>query len=277
MPALSPRHEARLALLRLVLRNGLRADEQTSIHRRPLHRALSERQVYAQDADALHAILSVVSAQGPAEVEDSRIEEDVPTLRLGSGGGLLEPLPLVYEATWRRMRGGGFRVQGLGFRRDKTRAFYFDASAGEQVMPDFMRIEDLQVYQKLCDLHLDVCDLTKCWPSEERFELGSQARRASNSAGAQLAEKHSDRHVRNKIEGVNRSRGEALETVHHLFMAQRKKYLSPEVFEAFRERYHECVRMLNGLERKLEMQLPAESRRFPSIINAEPKNLNPDP
>ena len=59
-----------------------------------------------------------------------------------------------------------------------------------------MRIEDLKVYQKLCRLHIDVCDLTHAWPSEERYELGGQARRASNSAPAQLAEKNSDRHVR---------------------------------------------------------------------------------
>jgi four helix bundle protein len=137
-------------------------------------------------------------------------------------------------------------------------------------MPEFMRIEDLQVYRKLCDLHLDICDLAKTWPPEERFELASQARRSSNSAPAQLAEKHSDRHVRNKIEGVNRARGEALETVHHLYTAVRKKYLPRDAYEAFRERYHECVRMLNGLERKLEQQLPPDARRFTPTLNPEP-------
>ncbi len=86
-------------------------------------------------------------------------------------------------------------------------------------MPDFMRVEDLDVYRKLCRLHLDVCDLARSWPGEERYELGSQIRRASNSAPANLAEKHSDRHIRNKIEGVNRARGEALETIHHLYVA----------------------------------------------------------
>ena len=130
-------------------------------------------------------------------------------------------------------------------------------------MPDFMRVEDLLVYQRLCDLHIEVCELSNSWPRSERFELTSQLRRSSNSAPAQLAEKHSDRHVKNKIEGVNRSRGEALETVHHLYVAQRKSYVDPKVFEPFRDRYHECVRMLNGLERTLERQLPAEQRRFP--------------
>ena len=67
-----------------------------------------------------------------------------------------------------------------------------------------MAMEDLDVYRKLCRLHIDVCDLTHKWPHEEKYELGSQARRSSNSAPAQLAEKNDDRHIRNKIEGVNR-------------------------------------------------------------------------
>jgi four helix bundle protein len=142
-------------------------------------------------------------------------------------------------------------------------------------MSEFMRVEDLQVYRKLCQLHIDVCAVSRDWPREERFELTSQVRRSSNSAPAQLAEKHSDRHVRNKIEGVNRARGEARETVHHLFMATLKGYHSQTSYDALRERYQECVRMLNGLERTLEQQLPLDQRRFPSP--PEPRTPNPEP
>jgi hypothetical protein len=97
-----------------------------------------------------------------------------------------------------RVRGSGLPVQGV------------------VDMGEFMRVEDLKVYQKLCQLHIEVCELTRAWPSEEPFELGWQVRRSSNSSPANLAERDSDRHIRNKIEGVNRARGEALETVHHL-------------------------------------------------------------
>ena len=83
-------------------------------------------------------------------------------------------------------------------------------------METYRRFEDLVVYQKLCRLHIEICELSHRWPTEEKYELGSQARRSSNSAPAQIAEKYDDRHVCNKIEGVNRSRGEAAETVHHL-------------------------------------------------------------
>lgn len=130
-------------------------------------------------------------------------------------------------------------------------------------MGGFLKIEELLVYQKLCQLHIEVCDLSHNWPAEERFELGTQARRASNSAPANLAEKHSDRHVRNKIEGVNRARGEALETVHHLYIARLKHYVTNAQYEEFRQRYLECVRMLNGMEKTLERQLQENSHRWP--------------
>ncbi len=130
-------------------------------------------------------------------------------------------------------------------------------------MADYMRVEDLKVYQKLCQLHIEVCNLTREWPSHEKYELGAQVRRSSNSSPANLAEKHSDRHIRNKIEGVNRSRGEALETVHHLFVANMKGYIDNDTYNDYRNRYFECVRMLNGLERTLERQLPESSRHWP--------------
>ena len=129
-------------------------------------------------------------------------------------------------------------------------------------MKSYMDVEDLEVYRKLCGLHLEVCDLSHAWPLEEKYELGSQVRRSSNSSPAQLAEKNDDRHVRNKIEGVNRSRGEAAETLHHLFMAREKGYITAEVYGSFRTRYKECIRMLNGLEKTLEQKLPERERRW---------------
>jgi four helix bundle protein len=139
----------------------------------------------------------------------------------------------------------------------------------EEQMESFLRLEDLVVYQKLCQLHIAISELTHRWPAEEKYELGSQARRSSNSAAAQLAEKYDDRHVRNKNDGVNRSRGEAAETVHHLYIACLKGYETETTYEEFRARYQECIRMLNGMERTLEKQLPESDRRWPQSVIRE--------
>ena len=132
-------------------------------------------------------------------------------------------------------------------------------------MGEFRKLEDLIVYQKLCQLHIEISAISHRWPAEEKFELGAQIRRSSNSAAAQLAEKYDDRHIRNKIEGINRSRGEAAESVHHLFMAHLKRYETLETYESYRLRYQECIRMLNGMERTLEKQLPEAARRWPAV------------
>jgi len=41
-----------------------------------------------------------------------------------------------------------------------------------------------------------------------------------------------------------------------------KGYVSEPVYQAYTDRYQECVRMLNGLERSLERQLPETDRRW---------------
>ncbi len=77
------------------------------------------------------------------------------------------------------------------------------------------------------------------------------------------------RHIRNKIEGVNRSRGEAAEILHHIYMAHLKKYESRNTYEDYTQRYQECIRMLNGMERSLERYLPESAHRWPEATHEE--------
>jgi four helix bundle protein len=170
----------------------------------------------------------------------------------------------------------GFRLQasgrlqasaqvGMGFAGELR--CIFTHRARNEAKPMFLKVQDLVVYQRLCDLHLEICDHTRGWPVEEKYELSSQVRRSSNSAPAQLAERHGDRHARKRIEGVNNSRDEANETVHHLYIGFRKRYLSDETFKNLVQRYEECIRMLNGLERSFEQSLPERERKW----TAEPE------
>jgi hypothetical protein len=45
-------------------------------------------------------------------------------------------------------------------------------------------------------------------------------------------------------------------------MARQKGYISADVYESFRAKYKECIRMLNGLEKTLEQKLPEGERRW---------------
>ena len=111
--------------------------------------------------------------------------------------------------------------------------------------------EDLEVYQRLCQLHLEINQVSLKFPQFELYELGSQLRRSSNAISANIAEGWNNRHINIYLEGINRAMGELQETLHHLKMAFQKGYLSGEEYETYHVRYLESARMLRGLERAL--------------------------
>jgi hypothetical protein len=47
------------------------------------------------------------------------------------------------------------------------------------------------------------------------------------------------------------------------FIARMKRLIRVPQYEGLRERYQECVRMLNGIERSLERKLPKDQQRWP--------------
>ena len=114
-----------------------------------------------------------------------------------------------------------------------------------------MRVEDLDVYKKLFQLACEAHELTMAFPKFELYELGSQLRRSSNSAPANLSEGFGNKHTNIYLEGISRSKGEIRETIHHLRMAYAKKYLTNEKLNIFVSQYEECSKMLYGLERSL--------------------------
>jgi len=111
--------------------------------------------------------------------------------------------------------------------------------------------EDLEVYRKLCELHLEISELSLKFPKFELHELGSHIRRSSNSIAANLAEGWNNKHINIYLEGINRTQGELHETKHHLYVAFRKGYLDEKVYKEYLEKYNECGRMLRGLEQSL--------------------------
>jgi four helix bundle protein len=134
--------------------------------------------------------------------------------------------------------------------------------------------EDLEVYQKLCDLHIEVNELTFTFPKFELYELGSQLRRSSNSAPANIAEGWNNKHINIYLEGINRAQGEIRETRHHLKMAYKKRYLKEEKYTDLINRYDECGRMLTSLEKSLENW---KSNRTPKTYNPQPITNKPKP
>lgn len=113
-------------------------------------------------------------------------------------------------------------------------------------------VEKLDVYQRVFNLAIEIHELTLIFPKFELYELGSQLRRSSNSAPANLAEGFNNKHTNIYLEGISRAQGEIRETKHHLKIAFSKKYLNKEKLDYFIEEYNICGRMLTNLEKSLE-------------------------
>ena len=121
-------------------------------------------------------------------------------------------------------------------------------------MAKVSRVGDLDVYRRLVELHLQVHELTMTFPKHEMYELGSQMRRSSNSAPANVAEGFNSKHRNIDLESISRALGEIRETQHHLMIAWRKGYMTKTTYTSLVGAYIECSRMLRAIERSIENQ-----------------------
>lgn len=114
-----------------------------------------------------------------------------------------------------------------------------------------MKFQDLTVYKKLFSLAMKVHKLTLTFPDFEKYELGSQLRRSSNSGPANLAEGFGNKHTNIFTECISRAQGEIRETEHHLGISYRKGYIIKKEFDELYGEFEECSKMLYGLEKSL--------------------------
>jgi four helix bundle protein len=128
--------------------------------------------------------------------------------------------------------------------------------------------EDLEVYQNLCKLHLEIHELTFQFPEIELHEIGYQLRKLSNSAPASIAEGYSNKHVKFYIDKINQALGEVRQTKHYLNIAFKKSYIKQSKHVEIKSQYDECERMLKSLEKSM--------KSWKSRNNTFTKNQFPD-
>ena len=112
--------------------------------------------------------------------------------------------------------------------------------------------EDLQVWQKAHTLTLEIYKNTRCFPSDERFGLTSQIRRASASIGANIAEGCGRRSDNEMARFVQIAMGSGAELSYHLRLAHDLDLLSEPCFERLKSILGEVMRMLSTLSQKLK-------------------------
>ena len=116
---------------------------------------------------------------------------------------------------------------------------------------DIRHFRDLEVYQRAFKAAMEIFDITKTFPSEERFSLVDQVRRSSRSVCSNIAEGWRKR----KYESVfcnkmTDSMQEASETQCWLEFAQACRYISNDVFLRMDHEYEDIIGMLISMEKK---------------------------
>ncbi len=116
---------------------------------------------------------------------------------------------------------------------------------------DIRHFRDLEVYKRAFSVAMEIFELTKGFPPEERFSMVDQKRRASRSVCTNVAEGWRKRRYaavfRNKMTDAMQ---EASETQCWLEFALACQYISEEVFERLDREYEEIITMLNAMEMK---------------------------
>ncbi len=104
------------------------------------------------------------------------------------------------------------------------------------------------------DLAVAVHGLSRELPTSERFELGSQMRRAAASVPANIAEGHGRRSRRDCARFIGIARGSLMELRTHVQLAVRLDYLPRSRAETVLTLADEVGRMLSALQRALRSQ-----------------------
>jgi four helix bundle protein len=114
---------------------------------------------------------------------------------------------------------------------------------------------DLEVWQKAMDLAHQTYMVTKGFPSEERFGLSAQMRRASISVPCNIAEGAARRTTKDFVGFIHTARGSLAELETQVLLASRLGLLeqTTELLASVRE----VGRLLNGLIRSLHKKVRA--------------------
>jgi four helix bundle protein len=111
--------------------------------------------------------------------------------------------------------------------------------------------EKLDVWQKAIDFADLVYNYTRNFPTDERFGLTNQMRRAAVSISSNIAEGTSRMSQTDFARFIEIAMGSVFEVVSQSFIGRRRGFLAEEGFRALYSATDEIARMLSGLRKSL--------------------------
>jgi four helix bundle protein len=115
-------------------------------------------------------------------------------------------------------------------------------------MTGYKGFRDLIVYQKSYKLAMEVFEVTKTYPKEEKYSLTDQIKRSSRSIPSNIAEAWVKRkYPKSFVSKLLDSLAEEAETEVWIDMSFDCKYIDDESHNSLLERYNEIAKMLNSM------------------------------
>lgn len=121
-------------------------------------------------------------------------------------------------------------------------------------MSDLRTHRDLDVWKLSLDWVEAVYRCSASWPSDERFGLISQVRRAAVSVAANIAEGAGRKGTGEFIQFIGVARGSLAEVETHLLIAGRLGYLTPDQLQPLLAEMERIGRMLSALSTRLKQR-----------------------
>lgn len=112
-------------------------------------------------------------------------------------------------------------------------------------------MRDLGVYKLAFDTAMEIFNISKDFPTEEKYSLTDQIRRSSRSVCANLSEGWRKRkYIAMFINKFSDAESEAAETQTWLEFALACKYINQDSFNKLDDQYEHIFAMLTNMERK---------------------------
>ena len=116
---------------------------------------------------------------------------------------------------------------------------------------------DLIVYQLSFQLAMEIFEISKTFPKEEKYSLTDQIRRSSRSVSSNIAEGWAKKlYPKHFVSKLTDSLGEAYETEVWLDFSLACGYINQEQYNHLTEKYTEITKMLNGMILSPEKFMP---------------------
>ena len=111
--------------------------------------------------------------------------------------------------------------------------------------------KELDVWNKVHGLVLEVYKLTATFPNDERFRLTDQLCWAASSVPVNIVEGQARQTTKEYIHFLYNARSSLEETQYHLFLAKDLRLLDPDRYARLETDYKVVSKMLNGLSQSL--------------------------